>query len=367
VDLANRLGIGKEFVHTAKGDWKQVPEDILREINTGCLAFGMIGQTPERVKRQHDWGHVFNLNNTRAESGPVKGEQWGLPWPCWTDKHPGTAILYRVDVPANQGGTGFRLRWGPKAPDGTDLIAGPSAAQAGSGIKGGYPEQDGWALDVTLKTIKEALAKGRVPFGNGRARFNAFGIPDPVPAHREPIHTPRPDLIAAWPTYDDVKDHFRVPTLYKSLQKPDWVKSYPIILTTGRQVEFEGGGNAERACWWLVELQPEMYCEIHPKLASDKGIKHGDWMWIESPEDLDGAPSKVKVKAKVTRRVGPDTVFLPFHWGGSFEGKSYAGKYPDGTVPYGIGESANVITNYGYDRVTQMQETKTGLCRIMKA
>ena len=42
---------------------------------------------------------------------------------------------------------------------------------------------------------------------------------DPVPKHREPIHSPRPDLITDWVTYDDVKDHYRVPTLFKSLQK----------------------------------------------------------------------------------------------------------------------------------------------------
>jgi formate dehydrogenase major subunit len=60
-------------------------------------------------------------------------------------------------------------------------------------------------------------------------------------------------------------------------------------------------------------------------------------------------------------------VYLPFHWGGVFEGKSLASKYPAGYVPYGLGESANTVTNYGYDRVTQMQETKTGLCRLKKA
>ncbi|MFQ5849580.1 MAG: molybdopterin dinucleotide binding domain-containing protein, partial [Candidatus Binatia bacterium] len=84
-------------------------------------------------------------------------------------------------------------------------------------------------------------------------------------------------------------------------------------------------------------------------------------------EDLDTKPSMVKVKAKVTRRVGPDTVFLPFHWSGVFEGKSFADRFPEGTLPYTLGESANTVTNYGYDRVTQMQETKTGLCRIRKA
>ena len=39
-------------------------------------------------------------------------------------------------------------------------------------------------------------------------------------------------------------------------------------------------------------------------------------------------------------------------------------KYPTGTLPYATGESVNTITNYGYDIVTQIPETKGGLCRI---
>jgi formate dehydrogenase major subunit len=110
-----------------------------------------------------------------------------------------------------------------------------------------------------------------------------------------------------------------------------------------------------------------MYAEIHPRLANDNRIKHGDFIWVESPEDTDSEPSRIKVKAKVTRRVSPDMVYLPFHWGGVFNGKDLSDKYPEGYVPYGMGESANTVMNYGYDRITQMQETKTGLCRIMKA
>jgi formate dehydrogenase major subunit len=164
-----------------------------------------------------------------------------------------------------------------------------------------------------------------------------------------------------------VKDHYRVPTLYKSLQKAEWVKDFPVILSSGRQVEFEGGGAAERNCEWLVDLQPEMYVEIHPKLANDHDIKHGDWVWIYSPKDTDDRDSKIKVKAKVTRRVGSDMVYLPFHWSGVFEGKDLSDQFPKGYIPFAIGESANTVTNYGYDRITQMQETKTGLCRIEKA
>lgn len=380
LDLAERLGFKDKLIHSKRGDWRGLPKsakdlkelseesvnDIQREWNLGTRSIGMIGQTPERIKLHYEWAHAFDVNTKRAEGGPVDGEYWCLPWPCWTEKHPGTPIKWRSDVPVMEGGLPFRVRWGVKAPDGRAMLASEGSAPPGGSIKGGYPPAKDFATDLTGKPIEEYLAKGLSPIGNGRARFNAWNIPDPIPVHREPIHSPRPDLIAKYPSYDDVKDHFRVPTLWKGLQKPDWVKQYPIILTTGRQVEFEGGGAAERACWWLVELN-DMYCEIHPKLANDHGIKNGDWMIIETPEDLDGKPSMAKVKAKVTRRVGPDTVFLPFHWGGSFEGKLLTHKFPEGTVPYGIGESANTITNYGYDRVTQMQETKTGLCRIRKA
>jgi len=380
VDLAERLGFKKQYIHNYKGDWKGVPaslkdvkelpeqtvEDVLREINMGALSIGYIGQTPERLKRQQEWAHVFDIKTKKAEGGPVHGEQWGLPWPCWTDKHPGTHILYRTDIPVAEGGAGFRALWGPQSPDGRTMLAAEGSAPVG-GPNAGYPAQKDYATDLTYEAIKQALGEGRNPYGNGRARFNSWNIPDPVPVHREPIHSPRPDLIVKWPTYDDVKEHYRVPQPYKSMQKPDWVKNYPIILTTGRVVEFEGGGAQERNSLWLVELNPEMYVEMHPKVAHDHGLRHGDWCWIETPEDMDEKPSRIKVKIKVTKRVGPDTVFLPFHWGGVFEGKSLAGKFPEGTVPYTIGESANTVTTYGYDRVTQMQETKTTLCRIKKA
>jgi formate dehydrogenase major subunit len=381
LDLAERLGFKDGLTRNAQAAWQGVPESmadvkelpeetyasIIREWNLGMRTIGMTGQTYERIKRQQEWAHAFDVKTKKAVGGPVDGEQWGLPWPCWTEQHPGTHILYRTDIPVSQGGLGFRARWGTQAPDGDTLLAATGSAPADSSINGGYAELKDWKTDLTGQVFADAMAKELAPFGNGRARFNSWNIPDPVPAHREPIHSPRPDLVEQWPTYDDVKDHYRVPTLYKSLQKPDWVKDYPIILSSGRQVEFEGGGNSERACWWLVELQPEMYVEIHPRLANDHRIKHGDWVWIESPEDQDSKPSRIKVKAKLTKRVNPDMIYLPFHWGGMLEGESLASKYPAGYVPYGLGESANIVTNYGYDRVTQMQETKTGLCRISKA
>lgn len=370
VDFAERLGFGDEFKKNRNGPWSKdkMVESIAGEWSLGMRTIGMVGQTVERMLRQREYAHVFDRDTKMGMSGPVKGEQWGLPWPCWTDTHPGSQILYNVDLPVAEGGMGFRARWGTEGPDGNTLLAAKGSAPVRSSVKEGYAELPEWKTDLTGKVFKDAIAKGLAPYGNGRARMKAWNLKDdPVPKHREPIHSPRPDLITEWATYDDVKDHYRVPTLFKSLQKPDWAEKFPVILNTGRQVEFEGGGASERNSWWLVELQPEMYAEISPKLASQHGIRHGEFMWVESPEDLDGKPSRVRVKAKVTKRVPDNMIYLPFHWGGSYDGKSLANKFPEGHIPYGIGESANVVTNYGYDRVTQMQETKGGLCRIMKA
>ena len=113
---------------------------------------------------------------------------------------------------------------------------------------------------------------------------------------------------------------------------------------------------------WLAELQQEMFVEINPKLANDLGIQDGNMVWVEGAEG-----GRVRVKAMVTPRVGPDTVFMPFHFGGMFQGEDLTAKYPEGASPYVVGEAANTATTYGYDRVTQMQETKCTLCRIEKA
>ena len=59
--------------------------------------------------------------------------------------------------------------------------------------------------------------------------------------------------------------------------------------------------------------------------------------------------------------------FTPFHFGGVFEGKDLRAKYPEGSDPIVLGESCNIAFTYGYDSVTQMQETKCSLCRITKA
>ncbi|MEZ5476425.1 MAG: molybdopterin dinucleotide binding domain-containing protein [Thiolinea sp.] len=112
---------------------------------------------------------------------------------------------------------------------------------------------------------------------------------------------------------------------------------------------------------WLAELQQDMFVEVNPRDANDAGIRDGEMVWVETPE------GKLHVMALVTERVAPGVAFTPFHFGGVFEGKDLRDKYPAGCDPYVLGEACNTAFTYGYDSVTQMQETKCSLCRITKA
>ncbi|MDH5410295.1 MAG: formate dehydrogenase, partial [Alphaproteobacteria bacterium] len=161
--------------------------------------------------------------------------------------------------------------------------------------------------------------------------------------------------------FEDGKS-YRLPTKYKSIQDIDYSKDFPMILTSGRLVEYEGGGDESRSNRWLAELQQDMFCEINLADANDLGIRDGEMVWIHSPEG-----SKVKVKAMTTERVGKGVAFMPFHFGGHFEGEDLRHKYPAGADPIVLGESSNTVGTYGYDIVTQMQETKVTLCNIVKA
>jgi formate dehydrogenase major subunit len=183
-----------------------------------------------------------------------------------------------------------------------------------------------------------------------------------VPIHREPLYTPRRDLVKKYPTYADRKAFWRLPTRYESIQVKDYSKDFPLIFISGRLTEYEGGGEETRSNKWLAELQQHMFVEINPKDANDRSIKDGQMVWLEGPEG-----GKILIMAMVTPRVASGVVWTPFHFGGWYEGKDLLDKYPEDTAPYVRGEACNTATTYGYDSVTQMQETKATLCRIKAA
>ncbi len=407
--LATKLGFAEQMFKNyemvqGKFSMEPTPESILREINSGGWSTGYTGQSPERLKAHMANQDKFDLVTLRApaDAGEVAGDFYGLPWPCWGTpefKHPGTHILYNPNVPVKDGGGAFRPRFGVDR-EGETLLA-EGSYPVGSEIQDGYPQFTygvlqtlGWDLDLTpeeLATIQRiggndpekmaavswstdlsggiqrvAIEHGCVPFGNGKARAVAWNLPDPIPVHREPIYSPRPDLVADYPTREDGRQ-FRVPNIGFSVQasavERKLSESFPIVLTSGRLVEYEGGGEETRSNPWLAELQQDMFVEINPADASSRGITDGGWVWVNGPEN----GSKARVKALVTERVAPGVAFMPFHFAGWFQGVDQRGNYPEGTDPIVLGESVNAVTSYGYDPVTGMHEGKVTLCQISAA
>ena len=408
--MAQRLGFADEMFKNyemvqGKFGMEPTPESIMREINRGGWSTGYTGQSPERLKAHMKHQDAFDLITLRA--GPdapeeVRGDYYGLPWPCWGTpelRHPGTHILYNTNLHPMDGGGAFRPRFGLEY-EGATLLAEGSWPQ-GSEIEDGYPEftyallqQLGWDVDLTpeeLATIQriggndpEALGKvswstdlsggiqrvalqhGCVPFGNGKARAVAWNLPDPIPTHREPLYSPRPDLVAEYPTRDNGRQQ-RMPNIGMTVQTANVEnkvhEAFPIILTSGRLVEYEGGGEETRSNPWLAELQQDMFVEINPSDAQARGIVDGGWVWVTGAE----GGSKARMKALVTERVGQGVAFMPFHFAGWFQGVDQRGNYPEGTDPIVLGESVNVITTYGYDPVTGMHEGKVTLCQIAAA
>jgi formate dehydrogenase major subunit len=409
LQLAQKLGFDKELTRNfrlqqVKGLDEPVPEDILREINKCVWTIGYTGQSPERLQAHMRNMNVFDVKTLKAKGGIDKqtgykldGDYFGLPWPCWGTpamKHPGSPNLYDTSKHVMEGGGNFRANFGVER-DGVSLLAADGSHSLGADLTSGYPEFDhlllkklgwwdelsddekkaaegkNWKTDPSGAIIRVAMVNhGCHPFGNAKARAVVWNFPDPIPQHREPLYSTRAEMVAKYPTHDDKKGFWRMPTLYRSVQEKnkDIGKTFPLIMTSGRLVEFEGGGEETRSNPWLAELQQEMFVEINPKAANDRGIRHGESVWVRTPPmaalpDFKG----IKVRAHLTESVDAETVFLPFHFSGRWGGVDLAPYYPQGAAPVVRGESVNTATTYGYDSVTMMQETKTTVCQIERA
>ncbi|HKH95989.1 MAG TPA: formate dehydrogenase subunit alpha [Beijerinckiaceae bacterium] len=400
--LAKKLGMAERMFKNIKVE-NNVPsaEDLLREINRGGWSTGYCGQSPERLKAHMKNQAKFDIVSLRApkDDPEIGGDYYGLPWPCWGKpeiRHPGSAILYNTNLHVKDGGSTFRARFGVER-NGETLLAENSYTQ-GSELTDGYPEftmgvlkklgwdKDlrpdelaviekiggnnvnavSWATDLSGGIQRVCLDHGVMHYGNGKARALAWNLPDPVPVHREPIYSPRPDLVAKYPTRPDERQ-FRLPNIGMSIQKAavdkNIAKDFPIVLSSGRLVEYEGGGEETRSNRWLAELQQDMFVEINTGDAADRGIKDGQFVWVLGAENA----AKTKVKALVTDRVGRGVAWMPFHFAGWFQGEDRRARYPQGTDPIVLGESVNTVTTYGFDPVTGMQETKATLCQIRAA
>ncbi|MEU4393294.1 molybdopterin oxidoreductase family protein [Kribbella sp. NPDC023855] len=106
----------------------------------------------------------------------------------------------------------------------------------------------------------------------------------------------------------------------------------PLYLVTGRLLQHYQSGAQTRRVAELAAAEPEAFAEIHPRVAAQLGIADG------RPVRLRTARGSMVLAARVTSDVRPDTVFVPFHFGG------------DGAV--------NELTNDALDPISRMPEFK---------
>lgn len=388
-DLAGRLGFKEQYqkslYENAKKDGRSEfiwPDDATTEMAQSIRSIGLQGMSAKRLKAHCDNWHMFDTNTLEGK-GPMKGQFYGLPWPCWSESHPGTPIMYADEIPVMRGGMGFRVNWGLESPDGKSMLSarglpdskikGHPAISAENiekvlGIRLSNEEKEivkgkTFATDNSNILVNKALEAGICPYGNGKARMVVWNWYDKIPLHREPLHSFRGDLVDKYPSFPDKKDHFRANIKYVSRQKEkDWVKEYPLNLLTGRLVAHMGTGTETRSAKYLAEVQGEMFVEIHPNTALNLGVNDGDMVWLHGTSG-----TKILVKARHSYRVDESCVFIPQNFSGIYSGKSLIDKYPKGTEPYAIGEASTLVTSYGFDYNTACPETKCGLCRIEKA
>lgn len=135
----------------------------------------------------------------------------------------------------------------------------------------------------------------------------------------------------------DGKAHFNPAPFRQSAETPD--DAYPVILTTGRVVSQYLSGTQTRRIGKLVDQYPEPLLEIHPDLAARYGIRSGDLIRVVTRR------GEAEFPAQVVETIRPDTVFIPYHWGGK--------------------QSANQLTIGALDPVSKIPEFKVCTCRLV--
>ena len=144
--------------------------------------------------------------------------------------------------------------------------------------------------------------------------FAPVGLKDgPLPVHYEPVESPVPNLLYERPRDPAAELFDRPDNPYNPPEDP----RYPYVVTTYRLTEHHTSGAMSRWIPWLSELQPELFAEISPELAAEKGVDNTDWVTIETSR------GKIHCKALVSERIPVfdidgkkiHTIGLPYHWG----------------------------------------------------
>jgi formate dehydrogenase major subunit len=184
--------------------------------------------------------------------------------------------------------------------------------------------------------------------------FAPKGMVDgPLPTHYEPQESP-----VANPLYPQQQSPARImfprkDNLFAPSAGDPGADVYPYVFTTYRLTEHHTAGGMSRWLPYLSELQPEMFCEVSPELAAERGLEPYGWATIISPR------AAIEARVLVTERLTPlvigghtvHQIGLPYHWGVG----------GDAVVS---GDAANDLLGVTLDPNERIQESKVGSCDI---
>lgn len=221
------------------------------------------------------------------------------------------------------------------------------------------PPKEVWSDLQILKAIADRLGRGQYFSDGNREVFEEFrrasaggtadyagitydrivaqdGVFWPCPSVDRP-DTPR--LFLDRFGTDDGKARFHAVEHRPSAEMPD--QEFPYFLTTGRVLAQYQSGTQTRRIADLNAADPDPFVEIHPDTARGLHIADGDLVVVETRR------GRIVIKARLTRDIRLDTVFVPFHWGAA--------------------GSANALTLAALDPVSKIPEFKVCAVRLEKA
>jgi formate dehydrogenase major subunit len=180
--------------------------------------------------------------------------------------------------------------------------------------------------------------------------FVSVGLKDgPLPAHYEPLESPIPNPLYKGANVNPaaIKEERQDNVYAKSPGDP----RFPYVFTTYRLTEHHTAGGMSRTLSHLAELQPELFCEVSPELASEIGLQHGAFATITTPRGI------IEARVLVTNRMQPLTIAgrlvhqigIPFHFG------------TNGLVS---GDSANDLLPISEEPNVRIMESKALMCDL---
>jgi formate dehydrogenase major subunit len=286
--------------------------------------------------------------NQAARRRPGKEQNWVAPEWAWSWPK-NTRILYNrasADAEGNPWSERKRYVWWDAEKE----------EWTGVGDTPDFPKDK--APDYQPKRNAKAMdaIRGTAPFivhpdGLGWLYAPTGLVDGPLPTHYEPHESPFENPLYAQQQNPTRQIFPRPENPYNPTVGESGAHVFPFVMTTYRITEHHTAGGMSRTVPYLSELAPEMFCEVSPALARERGLEHGGWATIVT------ARQAIEARVLVTERVQPmrvqgrdmHLVGMPYHWGGR------------GIVK---GDSANELLPVVLDNNVHISEYKAATCDI---